>query len=90
MFFQLFPQDRVKSSLETIFQNNVMKYKNGNQGAVNGFMPSGKIDTTAIQSEEMWTGVNYSLAAHMIYEVRFRKMHLKIIRLTHYLQRIKI
>lgn len=66
---QVFPEDRVKSSLETVFQNNVMKYRNGEQGAVNGFSPSGSIDYTCIQSEEMWTGVSYGLAALLIHEV---------------------
>lgn len=72
-FLQVFPQERVESSLETIFDNNVIKYKGGNQGAVNGFLPSGSIDLTAIQSEEMWTGVTYGLAALMIHEVGYSR-----------------
>ncbi|OXU32049.1 hypothetical protein TSAR_002854 [Trichomalopsis sarcophagae] len=66
--YEVFPQDRVRSSLETVFQNNVMKYKNGQQGAVNGFSPTGSIDYSCIQSEEMWTGVAYGLAALLIHE----------------------
>lgn len=46
-----------------------MKYKGGYQGAVNGFLPSGSIDIRSLQSEEMWTGVSYGLAALMIHEV---------------------
>ncbi|KAK0095164.1 hypothetical protein PV326_009081 [Microctonus aethiopoides] len=65
---EVFPEDRVKSSLMTIFENNVMKYKGGYQGAVNGFLPSGSIDIRSLQSEEMWTGVSYGLAALMIHE----------------------
>ncbi|XP_046752311.1 non-lysosomal glucosylceramidase [Diprion similis] len=65
---EVFPKDKVKSALETIYDNNVMKYKNGTQGAVNGYLPSGGIDTLTIQSEEMWTGVTYGLAALMIHE----------------------
>lgn len=44
-------------------------------GAVNGFIPNanadkpGHIDTTTIQSEEVWTGVTYALASLMIQEV---------------------
>ncbi|XP_012264048.2 non-lysosomal glucosylceramidase [Athalia rosae] len=64
----VFPEDRVKTTLKTIYDNNVMKYKNGMQGAVNGFKPNGGIDTVTIQSEEMWTGVTYGLAALMIHE----------------------
>ena len=59
----------MKSALATIFQNNVMKYKNGQQGAVNGFLPTGSIDYSCIQSEEMWTGVAYGLAALFLHEV---------------------
>ncbi|XP_014203632.1 non-lysosomal glucosylceramidase [Copidosoma floridanum] len=66
--YEVFPEDRVKSSLETIFRNNVMKYKDGQQGAVNGFSASGTIDYTCVQSEEMWTGVAYGLAALLIHE----------------------
>ncbi|XP_008548504.2 non-lysosomal glucosylceramidase [Microplitis demolitor] len=65
---QIFPEDRVKSSLKTIYENNVLKYRDGYQGAVNGFLPTGSIDTMTIQSEEMWTGVSYALAALMIHE----------------------
>ncbi|XP_034935399.1 non-lysosomal glucosylceramidase [Chelonus insularis] len=65
---EVFPENRVKSALKTIFENNVMKYKNGNQGAVNGFLPNGRVDTMTVQSEEMWTGVSYGLAALMIHE----------------------
>lgn len=39
-------------------------------GAVNGMLPDGSIDVSAIQSEEMWTGVSYGLAAFFIHEVR--------------------
>lgn len=37
-------------------------------GAVNGILPSGKPDMSALQSREIWTGVTYSLAANMIQE----------------------
>ncbi|XP_011497450.1 PREDICTED: non-lysosomal glucosylceramidase [Ceratosolen solmsi marchali] len=66
--YEAFPEDRVKSSLKTIFQNNVMKYRNGQQGAVNGCLPTGSVDYSSIQSEEMWTGVAYGLAALLIHE----------------------
>ncbi len=47
-------------------------------GAVNGFVLNsnpdkpGHPDNTTIQSEEVWTGVTYGLAATMIQEVKFR------------------
>jgi uncharacterized protein (DUF608 family) len=37
-------------------------------GAVNGFI-DGAADKFTIQSEEVWTGVTYALAASMIQEV---------------------
>lgn len=39
-------------------------------GAINGYVtgPRGHVDTTALQSEEVWVGVTYGLAATMIYE----------------------
>ncbi|KAF7989594.1 hypothetical protein HCN44_008268 [Aphidius gifuensis] len=64
----VFPEECVNSALKVIYNNNVMKYKNGKQGAVNGFLPDGTIDTMTIQSEEMWTGVTYGLSALMIHQ----------------------
>jgi len=52
-----------------------MSFCNGNMGAVNGFIPNadpekqGRVDTISMQSEEVWTGVTYALAATMIQEV---------------------
>lgn len=37
-------------------------------GAVNGMKPNGDRDRSAIQSEEVWTGVTYLLSAAMLYE----------------------
>ena len=66
----MFPEANVRKALSTIFENNVQQFKGGKMGAVNGWVtgPNGHIDTTALQSEEMWTGVTYGLAALMIYE----------------------
>lgn len=43
------------------------------RGAMNGVRPDGQPDRTSMQSEEIWTGVTYSLAATMILEVRVYK-----------------
>ena len=43
-----------------------LRYENGGCGAVNGMRPSGDIDLSSPQSEEVWTGVTYALAALMI------------------------
>ncbi|XP_045495199.1 non-lysosomal glucosylceramidase [Colias croceus] len=67
---EVFPDANVKKALQTIYDNNVQKFLNGRCGAVNGYVVGarGHIDTTALQSEEVWTGVTYGLAALMIYE----------------------
>eukprot|EP00090_Calanus_glacialis_P001049 TRINITY_DN10747_c0_g1_i1.p1 TRINITY_DN10747_c0_g1~~TRINITY_DN10747_c0_g1_i1.p1 ORF type:complete len:818 (-),score=118.10 TRINITY_DN10747_c0_g1_i1:399-2852(-) len=61
-------KDKVRTSLKTIFENNVMKFCGGNMGAVNGMMVSGDIDRSTVQSEEVWTGVTYGLASLMLCE----------------------
>lgn len=71
--YEIFPKENVRSSLKVIYENNVKKFCNGEMGAVNGFIPGeneneGEVDTASMQSEEVWTGVTYGLAACMIYE----------------------
>ncbi|XP_046562638.1 non-lysosomal glucosylceramidase-like [Haliotis rubra] len=65
---EVFPPDHVQSVLKTIYENNVMKYGNGNMGAINGTRPDGSRDTSSCQAEEFWVGVIYGLAASMIQE----------------------
>ncbi|XP_048531621.1 non-lysosomal glucosylceramidase-like isoform X1 [Triticum urartu] len=62
----LFDEDRIKCTLQKIFDYNVMRVKGGRIGAVNGMHPNGKVDETCMQSREIWTGVTYSLAATML------------------------
>lgn len=69
VLLQIFPPDRVKSSLKKIFENNVMMFEGGNMGAINGTRPDGSKDISSCQSEEFWVGVTYGLAANMIQEV---------------------
>ncbi|XP_050400246.1 non-lysosomal glucosylceramidase isoform X1 [Patella vulgata] len=64
----VFPADKVRTALKTVFDNNVMKYANGTMGAINGTKPDGSRDTSSPQSEEFWTGITYGLAASMIQE----------------------
>ena len=66
-------ESKIVSSLEMIFENNVMKFCNGGMGAVNGMMTSGQVDVTAIQSEEVWTGVTYGLASLMLSQGMFKE-----------------
>ncbi|KAI3417434.1 Non-lysosomal glucosylceramidase (NLGase) [Psidium guajava] len=60
--------DKVRSALEKVFEFNVSQMKGGTRGAVNGMLPDGRIDMSAMQSREVWPGVTYSLAASMIQE----------------------
>ena len=58
-----------RGALQTVFDNNVMKFGGGRMGAVNGFRADRDAkDACCIQSQEVWTGTVYSLAAHMMVE----------------------
>ncbi|KOB68330.1 Non-lysosomal glucosylceramidase [Operophtera brumata] len=56
--------------LAAIYEHNVRGWCGGKMGAVNGYVTGARphVDRSALQSEEMWTGVTYGLAATMIYE----------------------
>lgn len=60
------PTTHIEQSLHTIFDNNVLKFGNGLLGAVNGMRPDGSTDTSSEQSQEVWTGVSYGVAALML------------------------
>lgn len=62
----------MRSALKVIYQNNVQSFCDGKMGAVNGFV-RGKVDHFTLQSEEVWVGVTYALAAHFLHEVRERE-----------------
>lgn len=47
-----------------------MSFAGGQMGAVNGMRPDGVPDHSSVQSDEVWIGVVYGLAATMIHEVR--------------------
>ena len=58
-----------RGALQTVFDNNVTKFGRGTMGAVNGFrIDRGEKDVCCIQSQEVWTGTVYGLAAHMMAE----------------------
>ncbi len=63
---KLLPDERVKSALETIYRLNVLQFGDGDMGAVNGMRPDGTIDTSDLQSQEMWVGTTYGLASFML------------------------
>ena len=60
--------DKVRSALKKIYDFNVLKVKGGMRGAVNGMLPDGRVDMSALQSREIWAGVTYALSATMIQE----------------------
>ncbi|KAK7363930.1 hypothetical protein VNO77_06095 [Canavalia gladiata] len=61
-------EKKSRSALQMVYNNNVMKVKDGRRGAVNGMLPDGKVDMSSMQSREIWSGVTYALAATMIQE----------------------
>ncbi len=60
------PPDHARSVLEKIFELNVMGIKDGGMGAINGMRPDGRLDKTALQSQEIWTGATFGVAAAML------------------------
>ncbi len=60
------PEEHVHSMLGKIYEKNVMGIQGGSIGAMNGVRPDGSIDRTSLQSQEVWTGSTYALAALMI------------------------
>jgi non-lysosomal glucosylceramidase len=61
------PVQRVRQVLSTIYASNVQGFSGGRLGAVNGMRPDGSVDRTSDQSQEVWTGVSYALAACMLH-----------------------
>lgn len=66
---QAFPKEKICSALKSVFDLNVMSFADGQMGAVNGMRPEGVPDRSSVQSDEVWVGVVYGLAATMIHEV---------------------
>jgi non-lysosomal glucosylceramidase len=62
------PREMQLSSLKKIFAFNVMKFADGNMGAVNGIAPDGSLVKTNEQVQEVWTGTTLGLAALMLSE----------------------
>ncbi|KAF7706599.1 non-lysosomal glucosylceramidase [Silurus meridionalis] len=66
--FEVFPKEKILTALKTVFDLNVMSFAKGEMGAVNGMRPEGVPDRSSVQSDEVWVGVVYGLAATMIHE----------------------
>lgn len=61
------PLEHANSALRIIYEYNVLKFADGQMGAVNGMRPDGAVDTSSDQSQEVWTGTTYALAAFMLH-----------------------
>jgi len=64
----LVPHDMQRKALKRVFDFNVMKFANGEMGAVNGMGADGTIIKTNEQVKEVWTGTTFGLAALMLSE----------------------
>jgi non-lysosomal glucosylceramidase len=62
----LVPPDQVDSSLRRVFELNVCDFADGLMGAVNGMRPDRSVDLSSEQSQEVWVGTTYALAAFML------------------------
>jgi non-lysosomal glucosylceramidase len=57
---------RIATALRTVHAVNVGDFADGRLGAVNGMARDGTVDHSAEQSEEVWVGTTYALAAFML------------------------
>ncbi len=64
----LVPPEMQRKALKKVFDFNVMKFGNGEMGAVSGMTADGKIIHAANnqQAGEVWTGASFSIAALML------------------------
>jgi non-lysosomal glucosylceramidase len=58
--------ERADAALRTVFMRNVMGFQGGSMGAVNGVLEDGSVDRSSEQSQEVWVGTTYALAALML------------------------
>ncbi len=64
----LVPREMRLKALQKIFAFNVMKFADGNMGAVNGIAADGSVVRSNEQIQEVWTGTTFGLAALMLCE----------------------
>lgn len=62
------PKEMRAKALKNIFNLNVMKFANGEMGAVNGISSDGTLIKTNEQVQEVWTGTTFGLAGFMLSE----------------------
>jgi non-lysosomal glucosylceramidase len=61
----IIPEERVKRTLRTIYEKNVLGYGGGLMGAVNGRTAGGK-QLRSQQGDEVWVGTAYAFASDCI------------------------
>jgi non-lysosomal glucosylceramidase len=64
----LVPKDMRVKALQTVYDNNVMKFDGGQMGAINGIGADGEMLHDNEQVQEVWTGATFSIASEMISE----------------------
>lgn len=62
----LVPRDMQVKALKKIYDTNVMKFANGEMGAVNGIGSDGRLLDINEQVKEVWTGTTFAVAALML------------------------
>jgi non-lysosomal glucosylceramidase len=62
------PKEMRVSAMKKVFDFNVMKYANGEMGALNGMGADGSILKDNEQIQEVWTGTTFAAAAEMLAE----------------------
>jgi non-lysosomal glucosylceramidase len=64
----LVPANMRHSALQHVFDYNVMKFQDGEMGALNGMGADGKVLDENEQTLEVWTGTTFGVASDMISE----------------------
>jgi len=65
---EIVPAAESRSALKRVYDYNVMKFANGEMGAINGIGADGTLLHHNPQVEEVWVGTTFSIASHMIAE----------------------
>jgi len=65
---EIVPAAQSRSALKKVYETNVMKFNQGEAGAINGIGPDGTLLHENPQVEEVWVGTTFSVASHMIAE----------------------
>jgi non-lysosomal glucosylceramidase len=58
--------EKARTALQAVYEFNVQGFQDGRMGAVNGMRPDGSVDRSNLQSQEVWVGTTYALAAAML------------------------